>query len=173
MVPVALVPGSKSSAAKARWLLPDVVPHADAAVNAGRAALLVEALGGRPDLLMPATEDLPHQSYRAEAMPRSEALMASLRVGGHPGRGQRRGADGARVRRGRVPLRPRLDGNAAAGRGRRGGGLVNGPPLGSLDRQRATFACKADWHVGHADLIRESVDGLVGEDPPRPDGPPG
>jgi hypothetical protein len=23
-------------------------------------------------------------------------------------------------------------------------------------------------HVGHADLIRESVDGLVGEDPPRP-----
>lgn len=22
-------------------------------------------------------------------------------------------------------------------------------------------------HVGHADLIRESVDGLVGEDPPR------
>ena len=23
-------------------------------------------------------------------------------------------------------------------------------------------------HVGHADLIRESIDGLVGEDPPRP-----
>ena len=22
-------------------------------------------------------------------------------------------------------------------------------------------------HVGHADLIRESVDGLIGEDPPR------
>jgi hypothetical protein len=22
-------------------------------------------------------------------------------------------------------------------------------------------------HIGHADLIRESVDGLVGEDPPR------
>ena len=22
-------------------------------------------------------------------------------------------------------------------------------------------------HVGHADLVRESVDGLVGEDPPR------
>jgi hypothetical protein len=22
-------------------------------------------------------------------------------------------------------------------------------------------------HVGHADLIRESIDGLVGEDPPR------
>ena len=24
-------------------------------------------------------------------------------------------------------------------------------------------------HNGHADLIRESVDGLVGEDPPQPD----
>lgn len=23
-------------------------------------------------------------------------------------------------------------------------------------------------HTGHADMIRESVDGLVGEDPPRP-----
>jgi len=26
-------------------------------------------------------------------------------------------------------------------------------------------------HVGHADLLRESVDGLVGEDPPRGPGP--
>jgi len=23
-------------------------------------------------------------------------------------------------------------------------------------------------HVGHADLLREAVDGLVGEDPPQP-----
>jgi homoserine kinase len=84
VAPVAFVPGSKSSTAKARRLLPDVVPHADAAVNAGRAALLVEALGRRPDLLMPATEDLLHQPYRAEAMPRSAALMASLREAGIP-----------------------------------------------------------------------------------------
>jgi hypothetical protein len=28
-------------------------------------------------------------------------------------------------------------------------------------------------HVGHADLIRESVDGLVGEDPPRGQPPSG
>jgi homoserine kinase len=81
---VVFVPGSKSSTAKARRLLPDVVPHADAARNAGRAALLVEALGRRPELLMPATEDLLHQPYRAEAMPRSAALMASLREAGIP-----------------------------------------------------------------------------------------
>jgi homoserine kinase len=82
--PVVFVPGSKSSTAKARRLLPDVVPHADAAVNAGRAALLVEALGRRTDLLMPATEDLLHQPYRAEAMPRSATLMKALRDKGVP-----------------------------------------------------------------------------------------
>ena len=81
---VAFVPGTRSSTAKARRLLPDVVPHADAARNAGRAALLVEALGRRPDLLMDATEDLLHQPYRAEAMPRAAALMASLRAAGVP-----------------------------------------------------------------------------------------
>ena len=84
VMPVAFVPGTKSSTAKARRLLPDVVPHADAARNAGRAALLVEALTRRPDLLMPATEDWLHQSYRAEAMPRSAALVASLREAGIP-----------------------------------------------------------------------------------------
>jgi homoserine kinase len=84
VAPVAFVPGSRSSTAKARRLLPDVVPHADAAVNAGRAALLVEALGRRPDLLMDATEDRLHQAYRAEAWPRSATLMASLRAAGIP-----------------------------------------------------------------------------------------
>jgi homoserine kinase len=84
VAPVAFVPGSKSSTSKARRLLPDTVPHADAATNAGRAALLVEALGRRPDLLMPATEDLLHQPYRAEAMPRTATLVASLRKAGVP-----------------------------------------------------------------------------------------
>jgi homoserine kinase len=84
VAPVVFVPATKSSTAKARKLLPESVPHADAARNAGRAALLVEALGRRPDLLMAATEDLLHQPYRAEAMPRSAALMASLRAAGIP-----------------------------------------------------------------------------------------
>ena len=41
----------------ARGLLPDVVPHADAAANSGRAALLVAALAGRPEHLLAATRD--------------------------------------------------------------------------------------------------------------------
>jgi hypothetical protein len=41
--------------------------------------------------------------------------------------------------------------------------------LGSLERVRATVAWKCGGldAAGHADLIRESVDGLTGEDPPR------
>lgn len=84
LAPVAFVPTTKSSTAKARKVLPEVVPHADAASNAARAALLVEALGRRPDLLMAATEDWLHQRYRAEAMPRTAALLASLRAAGIP-----------------------------------------------------------------------------------------
>jgi homoserine kinase len=84
VAPVAFVPATKSSTAKARRLLPESVPHEDAAFNAARAALLVEALGRRPDLLLAATEDRLHQPYRAEAMPRSAALVASLRAAGVP-----------------------------------------------------------------------------------------
>lgn len=84
VAPVAFVPVTRSSTAKARKLLPESVPHADAARNAARAALLVEALGRRPDLLMAATEDRLHQPYRAEAMPRSAALMNALRAAGIP-----------------------------------------------------------------------------------------
>ncbi len=82
VVPVVFVPGAKSSTAKARKLLPDTVPHADAALSSGRAALLVEALSRRPDLLLPATYDVLHQPYRAEAMPRTAALVAALRGAG-------------------------------------------------------------------------------------------
>jgi homoserine kinase len=60
------------------------VPHVDAAVNAGRAALLVEALTRRPELLLPATEDRLHQEYRAPAMPESAGLVERLRGDGIP-----------------------------------------------------------------------------------------
>jgi homoserine kinase len=53
-------------------------------VNAGRAALLVEALTRRPELLLPATEDRLHQEYRAPAMPESLALVERLRADGVP-----------------------------------------------------------------------------------------
>ena len=84
IAPVAFIPGTSSSTKSARRLLPESVPHADAARNAGRAALLVAALGARPDLLMAATEDRLHQPYRAPAMPRSAALVEELRAEGIP-----------------------------------------------------------------------------------------
>lgn len=68
----------------ARGLLPDTVPHADAAANSGRAALLVAALGAHPEQLMRATEDFLHQHQREPAMPESLALVGELRSRGIP-----------------------------------------------------------------------------------------
>ncbi|HSF27230.1 MAG TPA: homoserine kinase [Actinomycetes bacterium] len=76
---VALVPPVPVATRTARALLPAQVSHGDAAANAARAALLVEALGHRPDLLLEATTDRLHQVYRTPAMPESVALMDSLR----------------------------------------------------------------------------------------------
>lgn len=78
------VPSAAVSTEKARGLLPAAVPHRDAALNAGRAALLVAALTGAPHRLISATEDRIHQSYRAEAMPDSYKLLRQLRVDGIP-----------------------------------------------------------------------------------------
>jgi homoserine kinase len=80
---VVLVPPTPLSTSEARALLPDVVPHADAAANAGRTALLMAALAGRPALLLPATQDLLHQPYRRAAMPESLELVDRLRAAGH------------------------------------------------------------------------------------------
>jgi homoserine kinase len=79
---VVFVPETKSSTAKSRKLLPDTIPFEAAAGNAARAALLSQALTRRPDLLLVATEDGLHQSYRASAMSRSAALMTRLREAG-------------------------------------------------------------------------------------------
>jgi homoserine kinase len=83
LAPVVLVPGGTLSTHVARGLLPDVVPHADAAFNAGRSALLVHALTRRPELLLEATQDRLHQRQRAAAMPESLALVDRLRERGH------------------------------------------------------------------------------------------
>ena len=66
----------------ARKLLPETVPHDDAAANSGRAALLVAALGAHPEHLLLATQDLLHQDYRTQAMPESLQLMHRLRADG-------------------------------------------------------------------------------------------
>ncbi len=81
---VVLVPPEPVSTEVARGLLPAQVPHADAASGAGRTALLVAALAGRPDQLWRATRDVLHQEYRRPAMPASLALIESLRHEGVP-----------------------------------------------------------------------------------------
>jgi len=84
VAPVAFVPTNKASTKKVRGLLPEVVPHADAAANSARTALLALGLTRSPELLLDATEDRLHQSYRATAMPRSAALVERLRGDGVP-----------------------------------------------------------------------------------------
>ena len=79
---VAFVPPSGVSTEAARGLLPDQVPHAVAAANTGRAALLVAALAGAPDQLLRGTEDFLHQEHRSSAMPESFALVNDLRADG-------------------------------------------------------------------------------------------
>ena len=80
--PVALVPAFSASTEQARGLLPAMVPHADAAFAAGRAALLIAALTGAPHTLLAATQDRLHQQYRSPAMPQSAELLAALRAAG-------------------------------------------------------------------------------------------
>lgn len=99
LTPMLLVPVEGLPTAKARAVLPASVPHADAAKNAARAALLIAALtqpepgvsepaltapGQHQELLLAATEDFLHQPYRASSMPGSASLIAALRAAGIP-----------------------------------------------------------------------------------------
>ncbi|WP_028051033.1 homoserine kinase [Cellulomonas sp. URHD0024] len=84
VVPIAIVPPTHLSTKAARGVLPASIPHADGAFQAGRAALLVEALGRRPELLLTATEDRLHQEYRRSVMRDSLALVDTLRSRGVP-----------------------------------------------------------------------------------------
>jgi homoserine kinase len=77
-----LVPENQVPTAKARKLLPETISHHDAVLNSTNTALLVHALAERPDLLLTATADFLHQNYRAEAMPKSIALIEKLRGAG-------------------------------------------------------------------------------------------
>lgn len=80
---VVLVPPFGVRTDLARGLLPELVSHADAAANTGRAALLVAALGGgHASMLVRATEDFLHQRQREPAMPESLALVRDLRAQG-------------------------------------------------------------------------------------------
>jgi homoserine kinase len=81
---VVFVPPTPVSTEVARGLLPAEVPHADAAADAGRTALLVAALAGQPEHLLRATRDYLHQQYRRPAMPDSLDLVDRLRGDGVP-----------------------------------------------------------------------------------------
>ncbi len=80
--PLVAVPVSTMSTALARSLQPVSVPHEDAIFNVSRSALLIAALIQSPELLLAATEDKLHQSYRASAMPETDALIGMLRSHG-------------------------------------------------------------------------------------------
>jgi homoserine kinase len=75
---VVFVPEQRMATERTRGLLPDVVPHEDAAANAGRAALLMAALTARrpPASRGPATD---------EPAPRSSAIAASFAPTAIPG----------------------------------------------------------------------------------------
>jgi homoserine kinase len=83
--PVVLIPeGERVSTEAARRALPGDVPLADAAFNAGRAALVVIALTRRPELLALALEDRLHQDHRLEMAPAGRAAFDDLRAAGIP-----------------------------------------------------------------------------------------
>jgi len=84
ITPVVVIPAAPVSTNVARGLLPAAVPHADAARNAGRAALLIAALTARPEALLDGTEDRLHQDYRAPVMPATHDLLARLRAASLP-----------------------------------------------------------------------------------------
>lgn len=79
---LAYIPAKPLATSKARKMLPDSIPFADAVRNTTNAAIMGHALTSRPDLLFTATQDFLHQSYRADAMPESIALVEKLRGAG-------------------------------------------------------------------------------------------
>lgn len=83
--PVLVIPTEERLATDdARRVLPRQVPLADAAFNAGRAALAVVALTNRPGLLREALEDRLHQGRRLPLVPAARAVFEELRSAGVP-----------------------------------------------------------------------------------------
>jgi homoserine kinase len=77
--PLVFVPESTMSTALARSLQPESVSRQDAIFNVSRSSLLIAALIQSPELLLDATEDKLHQSYRASAMQETGDLIKLLR----------------------------------------------------------------------------------------------
>ena len=71
-------------------MLPDLIPHADAAANSAATAVLLHAMTDDPAYLMDGTVDRLHQSYRAPGHAGIGAAGRRTPVGRHP-RGHLRG----------------------------------------------------------------------------------
>ena len=83
---VVVVADGELPTSESRALLPDAVPHADAAFNVARAGLLSAAIvSGRPELLGSALADRLHEPYRAGAVPDLGTLREILREAGAAG----------------------------------------------------------------------------------------
>jgi homoserine kinase len=79
---VLAVPSARTSTAQSRNGLPETVAHADAAANAGFAALLGAAVAsGDAELLRAAFNDRLHEQYRADDAPLLGAVRASATEG--------------------------------------------------------------------------------------------
>ena len=80
LAPVALVPRERTSTEASRRSLPSTVTHADAAANAGRAALLAAgAAAGSAELFAAGLDDRLHEPYRPSAA--LDAIRADLPAG--------------------------------------------------------------------------------------------
>jgi homoserine kinase len=80
LTPIALVPRGRTQTAASRRSLPSAIPHAEAAANAGRAALLgAGASSGDAGLFTAALDDRLHEPYRPSAA--LEVLRADLPPG--------------------------------------------------------------------------------------------
>ena len=80
LAPIAVIPRARTSTAASRGTLPASVPHSDAALTAGHAALLGAAsAAGDPDLFALALTDRLHEPYRPSAV--LDDVRASLPAG--------------------------------------------------------------------------------------------
>ena len=83
---VVVVATGEPSTKTARRMLPEAVPHADAAFNVAHAGLLAASIAtGRPELLGAALEDRLHEMYRASAVADLQPVYSILRDAGAAG----------------------------------------------------------------------------------------
>jgi homoserine kinase len=83
---VVVVAKGELSTKTARAMLPEAIPHTDAAFNVAHAGLLAASIAtGRPELLGSALADRLHEPYRASAVPDLQTVHDILRDAGASG----------------------------------------------------------------------------------------